>query len=58
MRATTAWRWAYALAFALLGGLFVYLWNPMDSLKEHLRQDVSGLQPAIEALVDAVAEQA
>lgn len=58
MRATTAWRWAYALFFALLGGLLVYLWNPVDVFEAHLRRDVSGLAPAIEAMVQQVERQA
>lgn len=47
MRDSAGQRLAYALLFAVLAGLAVAFWNPVDHVKADLRADTHGLRHSL-----------
>lgn len=47
MRYSAGRRLAYALIFAILAGLAVAIWNPVDHVKADLRADTHGLRHSL-----------
>ena len=54
MRESAAQRLFTATMFALLAGLLVALWNPVDHLKAQLRADGHGLKLSLELAAEDV----
>ena len=52
MRNSAARRYAFALFFAVLAGLLVHFYNPIDHLKADLRADAQGLRITLELAAD------
>lgn len=54
MRESAGKRLAIATLFALLAGVAVALWNPMDHVKADLRADTQGLSISLEIAAHAI----
>ncbi|WP_448664467.1 hypothetical protein ACG3SL_07265 [Sphingomonas sp. CJ20] len=56
MQQSVARRYLNAAIFALLSGIAVAMWNPMDDVKASLRSDGHGLKTSLELAIHDITE--
>lgn len=54
MRDSAARRYAFALIFAILAGVLIHYYNPIDHLRADLRADTQGLRLSFEVASDVL----
>jgi len=54
MRESAARRLAWSVVFALLAGVAVALWNPVDHVRADLRADTHGFKLSLEVAAHAL----